>query len=58
VIGANNMIWGLDYPHNESDVSPITEHPGGVPEDEQAEIAAGNIARLYNFAWQGRPSLL
>ena len=31
IIGVDNMMWGSDYPHTESDVSPIARDPGGDP---------------------------
>jgi len=53
VIGVDNMMWGSDYPHSESTFPQsrqiLAEILAGVPEDEQAKIAAGNTARVYNF---------
>jgi predicted TIM-barrel fold metal-dependent hydrolase len=53
VIGVDNMMWGSDYPHSESTFPQsrkiLAEILEGVPEDEQAKIAAGNTARAYNF---------
>ena len=58
VIGPNNMIWdnmmrGSDYPHSESTFPQsqkiLAEILAGVPDDEQAKIAGGNTARVYNF---------
>ena len=53
VIGVDNMMWGSDYPHSESTfpqsrkiLAAILE---GVPDDEQAKIAAGDTARVYDF---------
>ena len=47
------MMWGSDYPHSESTFPQsrqiLSEILAGVPEDEQAKIAAGNTARVYNF---------
>jgi len=52
-VGVQNLMWGSDYPHAESTfprsreiVDRILE---GVPPDEQAMIAGGNAALLYNF---------
>ena len=49
----DNMLWGSDYPHSESTFPQsrkiLAEILDGVPEDEQAKIAAGNTARVYNF---------
>ena len=53
VIGVDNMMWGSDYPHSESTFPQsrkiLAEILAGVPEDEQAKIAAGNNARVYKF---------
>ena len=49
VIGVDNMMWGSDYPHSESTFPQSRQILAGVPEDEQAKIAAGNTARVYNF---------
>ena len=58
VIGPDNMIWdnvmwGSDYPHSESTFPQsrkiLAEILEGVPDDEQAKIAGGNTARVYNF---------
>jgi len=53
VIGTDNMMWGSDYPHSESTFPQsrkiLSEILAGVPGDDQAKIAAGNTARVYNF---------
>jgi len=53
VIGVDNMMWGSDYPHSESTFPQsqkiLAEILAGVPQDEQAKIAGGNTARVYNF---------
>jgi len=53
VIGVDNMKWGLDYPHSESTFPQsrqiLAQILAGVPEDEQAKIAAGNTARVYTI---------
>ena len=49
----DNMMWGSDYPHSESTFPQsrkiLAEILAGVPDDEQAKIAGGNAARVYNF---------
>jgi predicted TIM-barrel fold metal-dependent hydrolase len=46
------MMWGSDYPHSESTFPQsrkiLAEILEGVPDDEQAKIAGGKIARVYN----------
>jgi hypothetical protein len=37
------------YPHGESTSPRSRQILAGVPDDEQANIAAGNTARVYNF---------
>jgi len=53
VIGVDALMWGSDYPHSESTFPQsrkiLAEILAGVPDDEQAKIAAGNTARVYNF---------
>ena len=53
VIGADNMMWGSDYPHSESTFPQsrkiLAEILAGVPDDEQAKIVGGNTARVYRF---------
>ncbi|MGH7415340.1 MAG: amidohydrolase family protein [Candidatus Rokuibacteriota bacterium] len=53
IIGADNMMWGSDYPHSESTFPQsrriLAEILAGVPEDEQAKIVGANTARLYKF---------
>jgi hypothetical protein len=53
VIGVDNMMWGSDYPHSESTFPQsrkiLSEILEGVPDDEQAKIAGGTSARVYNF---------
>jgi len=44
---------GSDYPHSESTFPQsrkiLAEILAGVPDDEQAKIAAGNTARVYKL---------
>src|SRR6266446_10202224 len=53
VIGVDNMMWGSDYPHSESTFPQsrkiLADILAGLPDDEQAKIAGGNTARVYNF---------
>ena len=53
MIGVDNMMWGSDYPHSESTFPQsqqiLRDILAGVPASEQAKIAGGNTARLYNF---------
>jgi predicted TIM-barrel fold metal-dependent hydrolase len=53
VIGVENLMWGSDYPHQESTFPKSREILEkvltGVPEDEKVKIAGSNVARLYHF---------
>ena len=53
VIDVDNMMWGSDHPLSESTFPQsrkiLAEILAGVPDDEQAKIAGGNTARVYNF---------
>ena len=54
VIGVENLMWGSDYPHQESTFPKsreiLDEILANVPEDEKVMIAGDNVARLYHFA--------
>jgi predicted TIM-barrel fold metal-dependent hydrolase len=54
IIGVDNLMWGSDYPHQESTwpksrqiLEKILE---GVPDEEKVKIAGGNVARVYHLA--------
>jgi hypothetical protein len=59
------MMWGSDYPHREATFPQSRKIPAeileGVPDEGQAKpapdhypgIAAGDTARVYNFAVTG-----
>ncbi len=53
IIGVDNLLWGSDYPHQEStfpkSMDILDRILTGVPEDEAAKIAGGNTARVYGF---------
>ena len=52
-IGVDNLVWGSDYPHQESTFPRSREILdkvlAGVPQMEQEKIRGGNAARLYRF---------
>jgi predicted TIM-barrel fold metal-dependent hydrolase len=52
VIGVDNLMWGSDYPHQESTWPKSREILERilkeVPEGEKAKIAGENVARLYH----------
>ncbi|MQF69253.1 amidohydrolase [SAR202 cluster bacterium AD-804-J14_MRT_500m] len=53
LIGVDNLMWGSDYPHQESTFPKSREVTDrileGVPEDERMKILRGNVARVYNL---------
>jgi predicted TIM-barrel fold metal-dependent hydrolase len=53
LIGVDRLMWGSDYPHAESTWPKSQEILDriltGVADEERAQIAGGNVARLYNF---------
>jgi hypothetical protein len=52
-VGADKIMWGCDYPHEEGTTPQTTLALrwllADVPEDEVRLILAGNIAKLYGF---------
>jgi predicted TIM-barrel fold metal-dependent hydrolase len=53
LIGSEILLWGSDYPHAESTFprsrTIVERLLQGVPDEEKAQIAGGNTARLYRF---------
>jgi predicted TIM-barrel fold metal-dependent hydrolase len=53
IIGVENLMWGSDYPHQESTWPKsreiLDQILADVPEDEKVLIAGENVARLYQF---------
>src|SRR5262245_51121462 len=53
LIGADNMMWGSDYPHSESTFPRsrqiLAAILADVPAAEQAKIVGTNTARVYGF---------
>ncbi len=54
LIGVDNMVWGSDYPHQESTFPRsrqiLDELFEGVPDVEREKITSSNAAKLYGFA--------
>jgi predicted TIM-barrel fold metal-dependent hydrolase len=52
-IGPDNIMWGSDYPHQDSSfpnsVRIVAEHFAGVPLEDQKKIARRNAIELYNL---------
>jgi predicted TIM-barrel fold metal-dependent hydrolase len=53
LLGVETLLWGSDYPHAESTFprsrAIVERILQGVPDEEKAQIAGGNTARLYRF---------
>ena len=49
VIGADNMMWGSDYPHSESTFPKSRDEQAKPAPDHDPWIAGGYTARVYNF---------
>ncbi len=53
IIGVDNLMWGSDYPHQESTFPRsrqiLDEILADCTDEEKAKIAGGNAARIYNL---------
>lgn len=53
-MGVENLIWGSDFPHQESEyphsMKVIEENFRGVPTDERSKMTCGNILRFLGIA--------
>ena len=53
IIGVDNLMWGSDYPHQESTFPRsrqiLEEILVDCTEEEKAKIAGGNAVRVYNL---------
>ena len=52
LIGADNVVFGSDYPHPEGMFDPVTwvDELEPLPEEDQAKIMGGNLAKLMKVA--------
>jgi predicted TIM-barrel fold metal-dependent hydrolase len=52
LVGVDNVVFGSDYPHPEGLFDPVTwvDELDGLPQDDQAKIMGGNLARLMKVA--------
>jgi predicted TIM-barrel fold metal-dependent hydrolase len=52
-MGVENLVWGSDFPHQESEypnsMSVIEQNFRGVPEEERHAMVCGNIAKFLNL---------
>ncbi len=52
IVGADKLMWGSDYPHEEGHDDPldeIKETLGVLPDEDQEKILGGNTLRVYNL---------
>ena len=52
LLGADNVLFGSDYPHPEGLADPISfvDDLAGLPDDDVAKVMGGNLSRLMNGA--------
>jgi predicted TIM-barrel fold metal-dependent hydrolase len=52
VIGADNVLFGSDYPHPEGMSDPLSfiDDLDGLSHEDQAKVMGGNLSRLMNVA--------
>jgi predicted TIM-barrel fold metal-dependent hydrolase len=52
VIGADNVLFGSDYPHPEGMSDPISfiDDLDGLSDEDKAKVMGGNLSRLMNVA--------
>ena len=52
LIGADNVLFGSDFPHPEGMYDPIgfVDQLEGLPEDDKAKVMGGNLARVMRVA--------
>jgi predicted TIM-barrel fold metal-dependent hydrolase len=52
LLGADNVLFGSDYPHPEGLADPITfvDELKGLPENDIRQVMGGNLARLMGVA--------
>ncbi len=52
-LGVENILWATDYPHPDStwpdSQKVVSDHFGGIPEQETRQILFDNAARLYKL---------
>jgi predicted TIM-barrel fold metal-dependent hydrolase len=48
LIGADNVVFGSDYPHPEGMFDPVTfvDQLDGLPQSDQAKVMGANLARI------------
>jgi predicted TIM-barrel fold metal-dependent hydrolase len=51
LLGADNVVFGSDYPHPEgmSDPLAFVDDLDGLPEDDKAKVMGGNMNRLFGL---------
>ena len=47
--GADNVLYGTDFPHNVGDMSGCLALVRGLPEDQAQKIAGDNAKRIFKI---------
>ena len=53
LVGADNLLWGSDYPHEEGHEEPLKElnqSIGRLDKEDQAKILGSNAMKVYNLS--------
>ena len=58
LIGADNVLFGSDYPHPEGISDPISfvDQLDGLPDTDKAKVMGGNLSRLIRVAAYRTPA--
>jgi predicted TIM-barrel fold metal-dependent hydrolase len=53
-MGVNNLVWGSDFPHQESEyphsMRVIEENFKGVPDDQRYKMVCGNVIEFFHLS--------
>lgn len=47
--GADNVLYGTDFPHNVGDMTGILALVRGLPQDQAGKVAGGNARRIFKI---------
>jgi aminocarboxymuconate-semialdehyde decarboxylase len=47
--GADNVLYGTDFPHNVGDMSGCLALVRGLPEEQARKVAGENAKRIFNI---------
>ena len=49
VAGADNVLYGTDFPHNVGDMPGILALVRGLPDDQARKVAGDNAKRIFGI---------